>query len=82
MAVEVLGSGGDDGTTVSSSASEKAGMHGVAAVQNAFLTAVSTTASTTTSPAGYATTTQANAIATAVIAMRQALIDHGILAAS
>jgi len=43
---------------------------------------VSTTASTTTSPAGYATTTQANAIVTLVNEMRAALVAVGLIKGS
>mgnify|MGYP001562024649 CR=1 FL=1 len=44
--------------------------------------AVGTTASTTTSPAGYTTTTQANGIVTLVNQLRADLVDLGLIKGS
>lgn len=82
MAVEYIGQGGPDGTSVGSSATEKVSVYGVTpVVQAATLTAVTTTASTTTTPYGY-TSTQADAIVTAVNAIIVALENFGICASA
>lgn len=49
---------------------------------NASQLAVSTTAATTTTPWGYATSTQANAIVTLVNEMRQVLVTTGLMKGS
>lgn len=80
MAVQQLSNGGSDGTSMGASASEKISFYGVTpVVQAATFTAVTTTASTTTTPYGY-TSTQADAIVTAVNAIIVALENVGIAA--
>lgn len=73
-----LSDGRSDGTLFGQSTTDKIGFYGLAtpivqpsgAAQAAVATSTITTASTTTSPAGYATTTQADAIAAQVVLIR------------
>jgi len=63
--------------------SKKLGFYGTAPVtqrSGSAQAAVATTASTTTSPAGYSTTTQANAIVTLVNEIRAVLSGLGLMA--
>lgn len=72
-----------DGWCAGQSTTSKVGFHGATPVvqrSGASQAAVSNTASTTTTPAGYATTTQANAIVTLVNELRAALVEKGIIA--
>lgn len=79
MAVQQLSQGGSDGTSLGQ-ASEKISFYGeTTVVQAAALTAVTTTASTTTTPYGF-TSTQADAIVTAVNAIIVALQNIGVTA--
>jgi|DEB3_MinimDraft_2_1074329.scaffolds.fasta_scaffold16280_2 hypothetical protein len=83
MAVNQLSDARTDGTTLGQSTSDLVSFHGVTPVaqrSGSAQAAVSTTASTTTTPAGYATTTQANAIVTLVNELRAALVAKGIIA--
>ena len=80
--LNVLGDNNPDGNTVGRTGTDKAGMHGAAAVQAAFVAAVAATGASNSSPYGYTTAAQADAIVTLVNAMRTALINHGIMAAS
>jgi len=79
--MEYVGYNSPDGTTIGASTTEKVSVYGVTpVVQASALTAVTTTASTTTTPYGY-TSTQADAIVTAVNAIITALKNFGITAA-
>ena len=79
-AYKYLSDGRGDGVVVNRSG-ESIGFYGVTPVAQAgTFAAVSTTASTSSSPVGYATTTQADAIVTAVNSMRTALRNLGIVA--
>lgn len=55
------------------------GFDGTGQPKGADQAAVSTTAATTTSPAGYTTTTQANAIVTLLNEIRRALVEAGVI---
>jgi hypothetical protein len=83
MAVLQLSDARTDGVTLGQSTTDLVSFHGVTPVaqrSGSAQAAVSTTASTTTTPAGYATTTQANAIVTLVNELRAALVAKGIIA--
>ena len=80
--LNVLGDNNPDSNTIGRTGTDKAGMHGAAAVQAALVAAVDTTGATNSSPYGYTTAAQANDLVTLVNAMRTALINHGIMAAS
>ena len=80
--LNVIGDNNPDGCTVGQSSTTKVGFHGAAAVQAALVAAVAATGSSNSSPYGYTTAAQADAIVTLVNAMRTALINHGIMAAS
>lgn len=85
MPVRELSDARTDGQRLGQSTSDLVGFHGAAPTaqrSGSAQAAVSTTASTTTSPAGYATTTQANAIVTLVNELRAALVAKGIIAGS
>lgn len=78
--MEYVGYNSPDGTSMGLSTTEKVSVYGVTPViQASALTAVTTTASTTTTPYGY-TSTQADAIVTAVNAIITALKNFGITA--
>ena len=78
--VEQLSYGSPDGVTIGASATEKVSVYGVTpVVQASALTAVTTTASTTTTPYGF-TSTQADALVTSVNAIILALKNFGITA--
>lgn len=80
--LNVIGDNNSDGCTLGQSSTTKVGMHGAASVQAALVAAVAATGSSNSSPYGYTTAAQADAIVTLVNAMRTALINHGIMAAS
>lgn len=85
MAANQLSNGNSEGTILGQSTSDKIAFYGgtpAAQRANASQAAVSTTASTTTTPAGYATTTQANAIVTLVNEMRAVLVAHNLMKGS
>jgi len=85
MSVRELSDARTDGQRLGQSSTDLVGFHGatpVAQRSGASQAAVSTTASTTTTPAGYATTTQANAIVTLVNELRAALVAKGLIAGS
>lgn len=71
-----------DGMVVGKTATELVGFHGKASAQASNVPLVATTASTATTPVGFTTTTQANAIVTAVNSILTALINKGIIAGS
>lgn len=80
-----LSDGNPSGTNFGQSTTDLISFYGVTPIAqrtNASQAAVSTTASTTTSPAGYATTTQANAIVTLVNECRAALVALGLIKGS
>lgn len=85
MAANQLSNGNSEGTKLGQSTSDKIAFYGgtpVAQRANASQAAVSTTASTTTSPAGYATTTQANAIVTLLNEVREVLVANNMMKGS
>jgi hypothetical protein len=85
MAVDQLSKKCPDGTTLGQSATDLVGFYGATPVVQptaAGQAAAGTTASTTTSPAGCANTTQMNALITLVDAMRTALVNTGIMKGS
>lgn len=63
-------------------ADELVGFHGEACAQAATIAAVATTTPTTTSPYGFTTTTQFNALVAAVNSITDALKDKGIIASA
>lgn len=80
MAVDFVGTGNDDGTNFGRSSTDKIGFYGLATpiVQPTKATAVSTAAATTSTPYGYATSTQADAIVTAINAIIANLTALGL----
>jgi hypothetical protein len=84
MAIEeYLDNGNEGGSSFGRSASSLISVYGATpAVQSSHITSVSTAAATTTTPYGYAASTQADAIVTAVNALIVALETFGILATS
>ena len=78
---ERLDYGSSDGSQWGGAATEKLSCYGVTpVVQAAAITAVNTTAATTTTAFGFTTSTQADALVTAVNAIRVALTNFGITA--
>lgn len=83
MAAYQVGDGNPDGISLGASASEKVGFYGVTPVIQASTTAAPvSTAATSTSPYGFATSTQADAIVTWVRAVDTALKNIGIIASA
>lgn len=83
MAVEQLTKKNVDGTNLGQTAAELIALHGATPVAQAtVITPVGTTASTSSSPVGFGSTTQADAIVTNLNAVILALKNKGILAAS
>lgn len=81
-AVRQLSDNNSQGTQLGQSATDKIGFYGTTPIAQRAAgsgAAVSTTASTTTSPAGYTTTTQANAIVTLVNELRATLTGMGMM---
>jgi hypothetical protein len=66
--VEYVGTGQDDGVNMGRSTTDKIGFYGLTTpiVQPTGVASVTTTAATTTTPYGYSTSTQADAIVTAL----------------
>ena len=82
MAIEYLGTGNDDGFALGRS-TDKISFYGTtAAAQPATIAAVATTASSTATPYGYTTSTQADAIVTSLNADIAALKTLGLVASS
>lgn len=78
-----LDNGNDDGTIFGYASTSKISVYGATpAVQSNHITSVSTAAATTTTPYGYAASTQADAIVTAINAILVALETFGITATS
>lgn len=74
-----------EGTVLGASTTDKIAFYGKTAVaqqSSADQAAVTTTASTSTSPVGYSTTTQADAIVTLVNEMRSVLVTVGLMKGS
>ena len=82
MAVEYLDKNNDDGTNFGYAATSKIGFYGLTTpiVQPTGATAVATTAATTATPYGYTTSTQADAIVTALNATIANLKALGLVA--
>jgi len=73
------GFGGGQPAEIGTSATDLVGFYGVAGVaQASAITAVTTTGATTTAPFGYSTSTQANAIVSALNSVITALHNIGI----
>jgi len=82
MAVDNLSKAPSDGTAFGQSASDKIAFYGTTPIvqpNGSAQAAAGTTASTTTSPAGFATTTQANNLINLVDAMRTTLVNLGLM---
>jgi hypothetical protein len=82
MAIRYLSNFDSDGTSLGQSITDKVSLYGetpVAQRASASQAAVATTGSTKTTPAGFTTTTQANAIVTLVNEMRTVLVDLGAM---
>ena len=80
--VKYLTDNAPDGVVIGQSTSEKVGFYGTTPIVQrvgSAQAAVATTGSTTTSPKGYTTKTQANAIVTLVNEVRAALVAVGII---
>lgn len=78
-----LDHGNDDGTIFGQDSSELISVWGATPVaQQSHITSVSTAAATTATPYGYAASTQADGIVTAINAILVALENFGILATS
>lgn len=80
MAVERLDYGSSDGCAIGGSATDKIALYGatpVAQRSGAAGAAVGTTAATSTTPYGFATSTQANAISTLLNELRATVVGLG-----
>jgi hypothetical protein len=84
MAVKYLDDGESDGTVLGQASTAKIGFYGAtpAARRTGTFTVVSTTAATTTTPWGYSTSTQADAIVTRLNEVINVLITSGLRGAS
>lgn len=81
MAVKQLSDGNSDGTSLGQSATDKVSLYGVTpVVQASAITAPAATGSSNSSPYGFTTSTQADALVTAVRAIITALKNAGITA--
>jgi hypothetical protein len=84
MAVEYLGSGNDDGVNLGRSSTDLIGFYGLATPiaqrSGSVQASVTTTASTSSSPVGYSTTTQADRIVALVNELRAALVALNLIA--
>ena len=82
---EYLGTGRPDGCSVGLNTTAKASFHGVTPVvqrAGSAQAAVATTTATNSSPYGYSTAAQANAIVTLLNEIRAALVEKGIIKGS
>jgi hypothetical protein len=80
---QFLDSTSADGTILGQTSTSLVGMHGTAVAQAATIAQLVTTASTSTSSAfGYTTSTQAEAVTTAINSILTALKNKGIIAAA
>lgn len=85
MAVDYLGKNNPDGMSFGSATTEKISFYGITPVaqrSGSTQAAVSTTAATQSSPYGYSTSTQANAIVSLVNELRAACVALGIIKGS
>ena len=85
MAVRHLSDGNDDGTVIGQSATDKISFHNATPIvqrSGAAEAAVATTGSTTTTPYGYTTAAQADAIVTLVNELRAAMVAVGLIKGS
>ena len=85
MAVEVIGNGAPDGTTLGSATTELVSCYGVTPIvqrSGAAQAAAGTTAAISTTPYGFATSTQADAAITLLNEVRSALVAFGIIKGS
>lgn len=85
MAVDYIGNGSPDGMTIGKSTTEKCSVYGVTPIvqrSGSTQAAVSTTAATSTSPYGFATSTQADAVVSLVNELRAALTAIGAIKGS
>lgn len=81
--IERVDYGSPDGATLGGASTDKIGFYGVAVTQPALVTAVATTAATSTTNAyGYTTATQADAIVTSLNAVIAALKTLNLVASS
>jgi methionine synthase II (cobalamin-independent) len=81
MALKQLSDGRSDGVSVGQSATDKVSLYGVTpVVQAAAITGPAATGSTTSTPYGYTTSAQADAIVTAINDIITALKNAGITA--
>lgn len=83
MAVQVIGDSAPDGVTLGRSSTELVSMYGetpVAQASGAGQAAAGTTAATSTTPYGLATSTQADALINLVDEMRTCLVNLGAMA--
>lgn len=82
MAVEHLSKGNDDGTTLGQATTDKISFYGVTPIAQragAAQAAVGTTAATTSTPWGYGSSTQADAIVSLVNELRAAAVALGLI---
>lgn len=82
MGVNYIGDNGPDGISVGASITELVSMYGVAPVAQragSAQAAVTTTAATSTTPYGFSTSAQADAIVTLVNEIRASLVAFGII---
>lgn len=83
MSVDYLDKNSPDGAALGQSASGKIAFYGASPIaqrSGAAQAAVTTTAATSTSPVGFSTNTQANAIVTLVNELRAAMVALGLIA--
>ena len=82
MPVEYLGTGNPDGTSMGLSTTEKISFYGITPIvqrSGAAQAAAAATAATATTPYGYTTAAQADAIVTLVNELRAALVANGLI---
>jgi len=78
----ILGNGNPDGVSVGGATTDLVSFYGVTPIaqrSGSAQTAVTTTAATTSTPFGFSTATQANAIVTLVNELRAALVAIGVI---
>ena len=82
MAVVQLSDGNDDGTSLGQSTTDKISFHGATPIvqrSGAAQAAVATTGATNTTPYGFTTAAQADAIVTLVNELRAAMVAAGLI---
>ena len=80
--IELIGSGTPAGCTMGADRTELAGFHGLACAQATVIAATDTTSATSTTPWGFASSTQANMIISNQNAILTALKNKGIIASA